>query len=365
MATETETETQTQHRAPAGDAAAADGTPVDVRAVDLDDDAQLRQVYDVRSAAARLGRPRAPHWSFAEYLAAVRSPDQGEKFDLVAAWSREATPRVLGAAIVYVFLLDNLDKAWLEVDVDPAHARRGVGSVLMEHVCALATQQGRTVLMTDIKVPVDQVDDHGYRRFAERHGFTFSNVEVVRRAEVPVAEERLDAWAAQAARKASGYRLRTLVDEMPPELAPSLGRLMGQLGVDAPTGAVDFEEETITPERLDERLATVRAMGRELFETVALDDDDQVVAQTTLVAPTDGTTDAWQWGTFVHREHRGHSLGLAVKTANLRAVQAAHPEVRRVTTQNAETNDWMIAINQLMGFEAVEASTELVRHVSG
>ncbi len=355
-------ETSSQHPDPL--ATAVDPQPVDIRAVDLTDDDQLRQVYDARSASARLGRPDAPFWSLAEFVAAVRSPDRGEKSYLVAAWSREQTPRVLGAATVYVFLLDNLDKAWLEVAVDPAHARRGVGSALVEHACALATQQGRTVLMTDATVPVDQVADHGYRRFAERHGFTYSNVEVVRWAEVPVSEERLDAWAARAARKASGYRLRTLVDEMPPELAPSLGLLMGQLGVDAPTGAVDFEEEVITPGRLDERLATVRAMGRELYETVALDDDGQVVAQTTLVAPTDGTTDAWQWGTFVHREHRGHHLGLAVKTANLRALQAAHPEVRRLTTQNAETNDWMIAINELMGFEAVEASTEFVRYVT-
>ena len=183
----------------------------------------------------------------------------------------------------------------------------------------------------------------------------------MRDAPLPVPEADLDAWAARAARRARTYEVRTLVNEMPPELAGSLGELMGLLAVDAPTGAVDFEAETVTPARLDERLATTRAMGRDLYETVALAPDGTVAAQTTLVAPTDGTTTAWQWGTYVHRAHRGRSLGLTVKTANLRAVQADHPELRRVTTQNADTNEWMIAINELMGFHPVEVSAEFLR----
>ena len=47
--------------------------------------------------------------------------------------------------------------------------------------------------------------------------------------------------------------------------------------------------------------------------------------------------------------------------ANLRAVQATHPHLRRVATQNAETNRWMIAINEELGFVPVEASLEMVR----
>ncbi len=337
---------------------------MEIRPVDLADDDLMAQLYAVEAAATRLGRESMPHWSLAAFLGAMRSPDEGERMELVAAHLPDG--RVAGWAVAYLFCLDNLEKAWLEVAVDPAHARQGVGSLLLEHACALAAADHRTVLMIDAKVPVDQVADHGYRRFAERHGFTYSNVEVVRHLSVPVAEERLVAWEQQAAgRGADAYTLRTLVDEMPPEIAPGLGVLLGQLGVDAPTGEVDFEEETMTPLRLQQRLDQVRAMGREMLETVALSETGEVAAQSTLAAPVDGTTadgtDAWQWGTFVHREHRGHSLGLAVKAANLRTLQERHPGVRRITTQNAETNAWMIAINELIGFEAVEVSLELVR----
>lgn len=334
---------------------------MEIRPVDLTDDVLMTQVHAVSAAALAHGRPGAPIWSLEAFLGVMRSPDSGERCDLLAAHLPEEDDRVVGIGAVYVFLLDNLDKAYLEVQVEPGHARRGVGTALVRALERRASDQGRTLLLTDTKVPSDQVGTHGYRRFAERLGYSFANAEVVRHAPLPVPDTDLDAWAARAARKAGAYELRTLRNELPPEIAPSLGELMGQLVVDAPTGTVDFEEETVTPERLAQHLEANRAMGRDLYETVALAPDGTVAAQTTLSVPTDGTTTAWQWGTFVHRAHRGHSLGLAVKTANLRAVQADHPEITRVTTQNAETNEWMVAINELMGFRPVEVSVELAK----
>ncbi len=335
---------------------------MEIRPVDLADDDLMARLHAVSVRALRLGRPDAPVWSLPEFLGAMRSPDSGERFDLLAAHAPDDPERVAGFGVVYVFLLDNLDKAYLEVQVDPAHARQGVGAALVHALERCAVDQGRTLLLTDTKLPAEEQASHGYRRFLERLGYSWSNVEVVRHATLPVPDADLDAWAAQAARKSGPYEVRTLVNEVPPEIAESLGELMGQLAVDAPTGAVDFEAETMTPERLDERLAAVRAMGRDLYETVALAPDGTVAAQTTLAVPNDGTTTAWQWGTFVHRAHRGRSLGLAVKTANLRAVQADHPELRRVATQNAETNEWMVAINDLMGFRPVEVSVEFLKH---
>jgi RimJ/RimL family protein N-acetyltransferase len=116
----------------------------------------------------------------------------------------------------------------------------------------------------------------------------------------------------------------------------------------------------ITEERLAERYTQAEAMDRDVVETLAIAPDGTVAAQSTIAAPR-SLPDASQWGTYVHREHRGHSLGLAVKVANLRVVQAAHPHLRQVVTQNAETNAWMIAINEEMGYRPVEASLEMVR----
>jgi hypothetical protein len=65
----------------------------------------------------------------------------------------------------------------------------------------------------------------------------------------------------------------------------------------------------------------------------------------------------------VHREHRGHRLGLATKAINLRAVQTLRGDLTLVTTQNAETNDYMVAINERMGFRPIEVAAEYVKRL--
>ena len=97
--------------------------------------------------------------------------------------------------------------------------------------------------------------------------------------------------------------------------------------------------------------------------TVALTPDRQVVAQSTLALSLGDNPNVYQWGTFVHRKHRGHKLGLATKAVNLRAVQAFRDDVTLVTTQNAETNGYMVAINERMGFRPIEVSAEFVKRV--
>jgi RimJ/RimL family protein N-acetyltransferase len=67
--------------------------------------------------------------------------------------------------------------------------------------------------------------------------------------------------------------------------------------------------------------------------------------------------------TMVLPEHRGHRLGLATKLASHRALRAAFPECRLVTTSNAEVNAHMNAINEAMGYELVETLVEYHKRV--
>ena len=70
-----------------------------------------------------------------------------------------------------------------------------------------------------------------------------------------------------------------------------------------------------------------------------------------------------QTDTLVLREHRGHALGLAVKVANLRALQREKPEVTLVRTWNADTNVHMIAINERIGFRRTGWSREWAKRL--
>jgi GNAT superfamily N-acetyltransferase len=334
---------------------------VDIRDLDLADDDVMRVAYEVDARSSRVAREAMPIWTLEEFLGAHRSSDSGERQEFFGAFDGDT---LLGTCEAWFPLLDNLDKVYVGLQVDPSARRRGVGRALVAELEARATADDRMLLLTDSKIPPGERETHPYRRFADACGFEFSNVEVVRHLALPVAEDRLEEWAEEAAARHDGYRIETFVDdELPDELAESLCLLMGQLAVDAPTGKVDFEEEAFGVDRLRERYAAAAAMGRSIFETVAISTDGTVAAQSTLAVATGLGPDVFQWGTFVHREHRGHKLGLAVKVANIRAVQGAYPDKQRVTTQNAEDNQFMVDINKQMGFEAVEDSAEWIKRL--
>jgi GNAT superfamily N-acetyltransferase len=332
---------------------------VDIKPLALDDDAEMRVVYDFTRRAELVGLEGAPHWSFENFLGAMRSTDSGERMEAFVGYVDGVA---VSFGVIYLFLLDNTDKGFVEVRVDPDHRRKGYGRQMLEHLIAIAEDDDRTQILAETKVPIDEVETHPNCRFLKAHGFIHANVELVRYLMLPVDDTQIQTWIDSAAEKHGGdYRIETFGDDIPAELIPSLCVLFGQLAVDAPTGAVDFEEEVMTPERFAERTEMIKAMGRTVLETLAIASDGTVAAQSTLSIPLDDSGDVWQWGTFVHREHRGKRLGLATKAANLRELQTRFPGTKRIVTQNAETNAFMVSINELMGFELVEASAEFVR----
>jgi hypothetical protein len=64
-------------------------------------------------------------------------------------------------------------------------------------------------------------------------------------------------------------------------------------------------------------------------------------------------------------EHRGHGLGLALKTTVLGLLSAHHPERRKVHTWNTVDNTFMQRINRELGFRAVELEVQMQRTDAG
>jgi GNAT superfamily N-acetyltransferase len=336
---------------------------VEIRLLDesaLTDDAVMREFYDVIRRAELFGRPDAPFWEFGEFLGAIRSTDSGERQEVFAAYDGD---RMVGTAVLWSFLMENLDKACFSLSVDVPERRRGIGRALLQRLEQVAKDDGRSLILGDAHLPSDDRESHAYRQFAEACGYELFHYEVVRHLPLPVPDELIQEWVDGAAPYHGGYAIETFVGSVPDDLVESLCLLLGQLAVDAPSGDLDFDEEEITRQRYAEMVATTAAMGRVRYETVALTPDRQVVAQSTLAVPLEGSTEVYQWGTFVHREHRGHRLGLATKAVNLRAVQAARDDLTLVTTQNGETNGYMVSINERMGFQPIEVSAEFVKRL--
>lgn len=330
--------------------------------VDLADKAALRRWYDGIAAAHVVDRPDAPLLGFADVLANFDDDDPEERIRAYTVERADGTPAASG--VLFAPLLDNLDKAYAELAVVPEQRGHGVGDAAVEEVERLAREEGRSLLLVEGWFPRDADDTHPVRAFARRHGYRVGNTEQSRTLDLPLPEARLDAWAAEAAAHHDGYELQTHLDRVPEELLPSLVELFNLLPVDAPTGEVDFEAGGLTVETHRQAVERRLSAGRRIIETVAVR-EGRVVAHSTLSVPPPGESMPFlsQWGTFVHRGHRGHRLGLATKVANLRVVQRDFPERTVVKTTNSPDNAPMNAINADLGFVPGDVLAEFVKRV--
>lgn len=332
---------------------------MEIRVVDVHDDQQMRRFHEIGwRAEMEDGRPWNSFQSYDEQAIALREPSPGQQVDAIGAFEGD---RMVGGGIVWLSLDDTLDKAFVFSTVEPELRGRGIGGAVLDFLVEHARGLGRTVLMSGSSYPFEERDSSPVLRFAAAHGFTVSNIEVVRELELPVADSLLDAIDEEVAVHASGYQVRTFADDLPEELVPSYCHLVNQLAVDAPTGELEFERETFSPEAFWHEVERDRKVGRLVLRSVATVEGECVAHSDLLVRPHG--TQAQQWATLVRRDHRGHRLGAAVKVANLRALQRDRPDQRVVSTQNAEVNEQMIGINARLGFEAKALVPDLVRRL--
>jgi GNAT superfamily N-acetyltransferase len=253
-------------------------------------------------------------------------------------------------------MLDNRHAADVTIAVHPAQRRRGVGTALVEEMTRLAAAEGRRVHNSIVDVPVAVADRHPSAPFARSVGCSATLRGNTRYLFVPLDDEKMDELhrVVDSARDAQHYRMLTFMAPWPAEYMEDQCELARRMSTDEPPGDGAHEEEVWDARRLAEEAELLRARGlRKLAAVAQHAATGRLVAFSELLLAPDAPAEAWQMATLVHPEHRGHRLGLAVKLANLGALAAAAPLVRRIVTGNATGNAPMIAVNDVMGFEVV------------
>lgn len=331
-----------------------------VRRLAAEDDAEVAAAHAAASASRAHQRPWAKRQSLRELTVDLRSTSTIERLE---PWVALVDGEVAGLAMLWFPLLDNTHFTWGEVDVDPRLRRRGAGGALVERLAERTREEGRTTVLVESHVPDAEREHHPHVRFAEQHGFVWGNTEILRLLDLPLDVTRLEQLADDAATRHHGYRVESFVGDLPGELRQSYCDCCNQLAVDAPTGELDFEAESLSPSTYVEESARMARQGRTMVHTVAIAPDGDVVAYNDLVVSADDPEDVMQWGTLVRREHRGHRLGMAVKVRGLQELARVAPQARRIQTCNAEQNAQMVGINEVLGFRRVEALLAYQRHV--
>jgi GNAT superfamily N-acetyltransferase len=327
---------------------------LEIRELDPADDAASAAWHHVYEVAERheMGEAGAV-WQLEELRALLQDPGSHA---WCAGWSGLVDGEVVAAGWMRTPLLDNQELAEVAVHVLPDHRRRGHGSAMLAHLEEVARGRGRRVLNGLVSWPYDAGSDGAGASgpsFAAARGWELALSEVQRELTLPVGADVLDRLAEEAARAHAAYTLRSWSGPVPEDLLAGWAEVTSSLTTEAPTGDLDLEPEVVSTEVVREREAVLERQGRTKYNTVALDADGVVVAYTDLATTVHEPGRAYQWGTLVRGAHRGHRLGVALKVANLRLLQAERPDVRRLTTYNAEVNTHMIGVNEALGFVPV------------
>jgi GNAT superfamily N-acetyltransferase len=311
--------------------------PVAVEEIDATTapDDVLLSIYEVEAACDvdAYGRPQR---TAADAVAYFRHPpaDEIRRRWLVRDGDRPVGTTALfvhGPAMVYVELL-----------VDPAARRRGIGSALLEAVRGAAREARLASFFAHHFTPAGAA-------FARRVGAVDGQRDV--RSELRLADARLEP------RPTPGYELRSWRGAAPDDLVETYAEAHEAMNdAPAPEGLRDRPWTVARVRALEE---ACRRRDRELRATVAVA-DGAVASFTELRASAPPATDATTEDTATLAAHRGRGLARAVKCEALRLLAAERPDVERVRTLNAESNAAMRAVNRDLGFVPVATLTTTV-----
>ena len=330
-------------------------TDIEIRDLSIDDMDAVDGWHDTLTASWAQDLPLFPTPSKPSLILDVVLPPAARRRVHLTA---RVDDRVVGTAELTLPFKDNLHLLEFEMDVHPEYRRRGVGSALLKRVEEIGAAEGRTTFIT--YAPDQMRDDYpklgAGKAFLTAHGYTAGLDEVHRAADLDlVPEAELDELLAKAWAKADGYELVQWANVAPDDVVDGIAYLDGRLNTDAPMGDLDMEAEKVDRDRIRAGERREMAAGGLKLHTAVRHVESGTVAGWTFIQVQPGMEEhAWQGITIVDPEHRGHRIGTILKIANHRYARSYRPRLKYVHTWNAEENDFMISINEAVGYRAQE-----------
>ncbi len=330
---------------------------VTIQTVDPHDEDAFAQWYAVMRASATHGRTAPTVWTEPTLAHRYRNPTPQRQRLALAAIDETRPPgdQFVGVASVELPLDVDTETAEVDVEVRPSERRQGVGSALWDTVLERCLAEGRTVLQSEVNVPVGVRDQSSAGlRFARGRNFTSENVED------HLALSLVDGSPGPATAPAdgAGHRFVSWVDRAPDDLVAAYAAMQTLMNADVPTGGL-----VRTPRPVD--VADVRRREERLGEnfrslvTLALTAFGEPAGYTLVFVPRGDEDNLLQDDTYVMRSQRGHRLGERLKTANLAQVREVAPGSRWLHTWTEQGNVAMQRTNRAFGFRKVETMHEV------
>jgi len=283
-------------------------------------------------------------------------------------WYVEQDGRIVGCCALDVLQDDGGRTAFVIVALLGDAQDEGIGRAAYDHLESVARDAGVRKLVhfaehrddgSDLdpipsptgfgSVPADRA-----ARFLIRNGYTLETVE--RASELVWNDDTaavLESRRTDAARHASAYRIVQWMLPTPAEYVDGYAWMKSRMSTDVPEGDLGLPEETWDAARVAQQDERTAARGYHQFVTAAQHiETGELSAFNELAIGPDASGTTHQYDTLVLAGHRGHRLGMLVKTEGLLAWRERYPNSPRVITYNSEQNRPMLSINEDLGFTA-------------
>lgn len=243
---------------------------------------------------------------------------------------------------------DNRENCWGFAYVLPEYRGQGLSRRVITPLLGMAQEDGRTRIGTGIKAGVES---EGY---AKRAGL--KSVFLDRQSRlvlVDVDRDLVARWIEQGSERASEYELLFWVDSVPDEHLQDFCDLLGVMNT-APREDYEEEDFTMTPEQWRGEEEAIKGRQITNYTYVARHrPTGDFAGYTNVFYQRLHPAQALQIDTAVDHAHRNRGLGRWLKASMLEVLLNEHPEVERIDTENAGSNEPMLNINIALGFKPV------------
>lgn len=263
----------------------------------------------------------------------------------VARWVLREDGRIVAVAVALRNRDEDLDNGFARIHVKPEHRRRGLATMLAGPVFDYLESDGRKKLITNTR------DSSPWEPKLQSIGMKKALAEKQSRLLVSDIDwELMDRWIERAEERATDYELLFLATPIPEEHLEKWCDLMLVMNT-APREDLEFEDMTMSPQKWRGIEAADLARGEHLEGFVAVHDPTgDWVGISELLFLENNPLQAYQGDTGVEPAHRNNGLGRWLKAASIKSFLQRHPEVERIDTENASSNEPMLNINIEMGY---------------
>lgn len=255
--------------------------------------------------------------------------------------------RWIGVGLAIVPTANDDTSLRVDLAVLPEFRRQGIGSDLLRRVLAVGDAAGKTLLIGDT---YDRIA--AGTSFAERVGAQPGLRSHVNRLTLATVDrDMLDRWIDDGPKRAPGYELVGYDGRTPDDLVAQVADIINVMN-DAPQDDLEVGIPRITVELFRSFEEAALASGTVPWWLFAREKSTGFLVGETDVRWHPSQPDALNQGfTVVRREHRGHALGKWLKGTMTKRVLEERPNVKHITTSNADSNDPMMGLNSELGYQ--------------